>query len=77
MMSPVRYPCRTTRLQQLRDQARPAGLVRRAHAAPRVAVEILEEQQVVAEVRIVLQLRAAAEDRPLSRRVGQEDAREP
>ena len=44
--------------EQLGDQAGPAGLVRRADAAAGVAVEVLVEQDVVAEVRIGLQLRS-------------------
>src|SRR5918996_5950678 len=51
-------------LQELRDQAGPAGLMGRADAAARVAVEVLVEQYVVAEVRIALQLRVLAEPRP-------------
>ena len=43
-------------LQQLGDQSGPAGLVRGAEAAPGVAVEIFVEQQVVAEMRVGLQL---------------------
>ena len=49
------------RLQELGDEAGPAGLMRRADAAAGVAVEVLVEQQVVAEVRVGLQLGALAE----------------
>src|SRR5262249_56742126 len=42
------------RLQQLGDKPGPTGLVRRADAAPRVAVEVFVEQQVIPEVRVVL-----------------------
>src|SRR5262249_52811237 len=52
------------RLEQLGDQAGPAGLVRRPGAAAAVCVEILVEQNVVPKVRVVLQLRAVAEHRP-------------
>src|SRR5262245_4002438 len=52
------------RLQQLRDQAGPAGLVRGAHPAPAVAVEVLVEQDVVPKMGIALQLRLVAENRP-------------
>ena len=38
------------RLQQLRDHAGPAGLVRGAEPAPGVAVEVLVEQHVIPEV---------------------------
>jgi hypothetical protein len=36
------------RLQQQRNQPRPAGLMRRTHAAPRVAVKIFVEQDEIA-----------------------------
>src|SRR5258707_1280177 len=48
------------RLQQLGHESRPSGLMRRADAAPRVAVEVLVEEDVVAEVRIVLHPRVVA-----------------
>ena len=63
------------RLQELGDQPGPAGLVRGADAAAVVAVEVFVEQQVVAEVRIVLQLCRASPNtgrRPVL--VAQEDA---
>ena len=37
-------------LDQLRDERRPAGLVRRAQPLARIAVEVLVEEQVVAPV---------------------------
>src|SRR6516225_1740434 len=39
-------------LEQLGDQAGPAGLVRRADAAPSVAVEILVKQNVIPKLRV-------------------------
>src|SRR5262249_59435688 len=61
-------------LQQLGDQPGPAGLVRRADAAPRVAVEVFVKQQVIPEVRVVLVFGRLAEDRPPAALVRQEDA---
>ena len=44
------------RLQELGDQAGPAGLVRGAHAAAGVAVEIFVEQDVILEMRVGLRV---------------------
>src|SRR5689334_7036868 len=60
------------RLQQQRDQAGPAGLVRGAEAAPRVAVEVFIEQDVVAEGRVLLLQPVGAEDRTAAIRPAQE-----
>src|SRR4051794_41675342 len=63
--------------EEVRDQPGPAGLVRGADAAAGVAVEVLEEEQVVPEVRVVLQLRVAAEHRPPPVGPAQEEAGQP
>src|SRR5687768_7169927 len=65
------------RLEQLGDEARPAGLVRSTDAAAGVAVEVLVEEHVVAEMRVVLHLRVVAEDRPPAAPVLEEDVAEP
>ena len=59
-----------------RDDPGPAGLVARAEAGAVVAVEVFVEQDVVAPVRIVLELLGAAVHRPPAVLVAQEDARE-
>src|SRR5215471_12591425 len=46
-----------TRVQELGDQSGPSGLVRSPDSAARVAVEVLVEMEVVAELAILLQLR--------------------
>src|SRR5262249_12092615 len=46
-----------TRLEQLGDQPGPSGLVRGSDSASRIAVEVLVEVEVVAELAILLQLR--------------------
>src|SRR5262249_48056058 len=65
-----------TRLQELGDQPGPSGLVRSSDSTPRIAVEVLVEVQVVAELAIPLQLRI--ERVHLSHTLGvlQEDSRE-
>src|SRR5688572_21521191 len=62
-----------TRLEKLGDEAGPAGLVPGADTASAVAVEVLEEEQVIAEVRILLQPRMLREDRPPPRFVLEEE----
>src|SRR6185295_15428299 len=52
-----------TRLQELGDQPGPSGLVRGADPTARVAVEVLIEVDVVAELAILLQLRIERVDR--------------
>ena len=54
----------------------PAGLVARAKAGAVVAVEVLVEEDVVAPVRVVLELLRAAVDRPAALVVAQEDRAE-
>ena len=54
------------RLQQLCDQSGPAGLVSGADAAAGVAVKILVEQDVIAEVLVVLQAWVLREDGSLA-----------
>ena len=68
---------RVARHQELRDQPSPTGLMGRADAAAGVAVEILVEQQVIAEIWIPLHARVMAEYRPLALLVLQKDPREP
>src|SRR5579859_3598452 len=65
------------RLDQLRNQARPAGLVAGAYAAAGVSMEIFVEQKVIAEMRVLLQFFVLTEKRPVSGAVPQEDAAEP
>lgn len=50
-----RFWRRLAGLQQLRYQAGPSRLVRGAHAAAAIAVEILVEQEMVAKVRVAPQ----------------------
>ncbi len=64
-------------LQQLGHQAGPAGLVAGAEAAAGVAVEVLVEQEVIAEVGVVLEQLDVAEDRPAPVGVAQEEPRQP
>src|SRR6058998_3410150 len=49
-------------LEQLRDESGPAGLVAGADPAPLVPVEVLVEEKVRVPVRVVRELRRAAED---------------
>ena len=56
-------PVRLAGHQQLGDQPGPAGLMRRADTPSAVAMEVFVEQQIVAEVRIRLELRGFAKDR--------------
>src|SRR5512135_944739 len=60
-------------LDELRDEARPARLVARADAGAVVAVEVLVEEHVVAEVRVRLEPLVAAEDRAPPAGILQED----
>src|SRR5437016_2764213 len=60
-------------LEQLRHQARPSGLVVGADARPVVAVEVLVEEEVVAEVWVALQLLRLPERRTASVFIAQED----
>lgn len=55
----------TTLLNQLGYQRRPAGLVAGPNACAVVAVEVLVEQNIVAPVRVGLELVRAAKHRPL------------
>ena len=68
---------RAEQLHQARDEPRPAGLVAGAEARAVVAVEVFVEQDVVAPVRVVLELGDPAIDRPAPLVVAQEDARKP
>ncbi len=70
----VLYAASGARAQELGDQGRPPRLVRRSHAAAVVAVEILEEEQVIPKMRIPLQDLAVSENRPPSVPVAQEKA---
>src|SRR5436190_15518678 len=64
-------------VDQVRDQTGPSGLVAGADARAVVAVEMLVEQQVVAPVRIVLELLHAAENRALAVLVAFENLHQP
>ena len=77
------FPCnerrvsRMTRLEQLRNEASPAGLMRRAQATARVAVEIFVEEQVVPEMRVARLLRVAFQCRAFAILVLQEQTFKP
>src|SRR5690242_17265259 len=64
-------------LQKFRDEAGPAGLVARTDARTVVAMEVFVEGNQVAPVRIILEFRGRAKDRPSFVGVSQEDARQP
>jgi hypothetical protein len=55
------------RVQQIRRQRGPAGLMAGAQAAPRVSMKVLVEQHQVAPMRILSVSAIAAMARPLSR----------
>jgi len=59
-------------IEEERDEPRPARLVAGPEARAVVAVEILVEQNEIAPVRVVLELRAAAVDGPSSLAVAEE-----
>src|SRR5436190_744051 len=65
------------RLQEFGHEARPAGLVRGADTAAVVAVEVFVEPEIVAEVRIGLQLELLAEYGPPPLGVAEKDPRQP
>src|SRR5690242_5757349 len=65
-----------TLLQQLGDQAGPAALMAGADARAVVAVKVFVKLDQVAPVRVGLELRRAAVDRPVTVRALQEDAGE-
>src|SRR5437879_7739610 len=58
------------------DQSSPARLVRRAQPATGVAVEVLVEEDVIAEVGILPHLLRGAEERPAAVRPRHEDTQE-
>src|SRR5689334_20817680 len=64
-------------LDQARDHPRPAGLVTRSETRAVVAVEVLVEEQVVAPVRVALELLGASENRPAPLLVAREDPAQP
>src|SRR5262245_48096703 len=64
------------RLQELGDETGPSGLVRGAHTAARVAVEVLVEVDVVAELAVLLQLRIERVHLSDAGGILQEDSRE-
>ena len=66
-----------TRHEQLRDEPGPARLMRRADAAAGVAMEVFVEQQVIAEMRVLLQARVMREYGPMPVLVREENASEP
>ena len=55
-------------MEKFGDQAGPSGLVARPDSPAVVAVKVLEEKQVIAEVRIVLHPVDVAKKRAASRR---------
>ena len=61
-------------LNQLRDEAGPTGLMRRADAASVVAMEIFVKQEVIAKMGIACELRMIVEHRPLPAGVLQEQS---
>src|SRR5208282_4607980 len=64
------------RLQELRNESGPARLMRRPHATARVAMKVLVEQHVVAEVRIAREFGVIFENGPLAISALQEKARQ-
>src|SRR5262245_55239308 len=62
---------------QVGDDARPAGLVRRAEAGAVVAVEVLVEEEVVLPGRVRLHALDRAEAGPAPVGAGEEDRHEP
>src|SRR5689334_16503556 len=66
-----------TRLQELRDQSGPSRLVRRPYSSARVAIEVLIEVEIVAELAILLELRIKRVHLSHAIRVLQEDPCEP
>src|SRR4051812_19024608 len=65
------------RLKKFSDQAAPSGLVRSAHPAPGIAVKILVEQDVIAEVWITRELRVIVKHRTFALFILQKNSREP
>src|SRR5262249_21211571 len=65
-----------TRLQKLGDQPGPSGLVRGPDSTARVAVEVLVEVDVVAELLVLLQLGIERVHRSHAGGILQEDPRE-
>jgi hypothetical protein len=64
-------------VDEVGDEACPPGLARGAEAASILAVEVLVERDVVAKMRVVLELGIAAEDRPAAVGSPQEQGRQP
>src|SRR5690348_1746629 len=64
-------------LEQIRNHSRPAGLMAGTDAAPGITMEVLVEWNVITPVRIVLESRVRAKDRPSPLIIAQKDAREP
>src|SRR5262245_18383066 len=75
-----RSSCRSSDLaefvQELGDETCPPGLMAGAETGSRVAVKILVEEHEIPPVRVVVEERVRARDRPPARGVGQEDPRE-
>ena len=67
----------TALLQQFCDQSRPAGLMAGSDAGAVVAVEVFVKQDVIAKVRISLELAVITENRTLSIFILQKYARQP
>jgi len=64
-------------LDQLGDEAGPAGLMARAEPRAIIAVEILEEEEAVAPIGIVLETLHPAEDRAASGPIAREERDQP
>src|SRR5919199_192784 len=63
--------------EKFRDERGPAGLMARADAGARIAVEVLVERNQVVPVLVALEQPGGAEHRPPSGGVFQEDPRQP
>ena len=64
-------------MQQLCDQAGPAGLMAGSYAAAVVAVKVLIKKYMISEVGIILHLFILAKDGPRTVAVPQKDVRQP
>src|SRR5262249_43420242 len=64
-------------LQQLCDQSGPARLMRRAESPAGVTMEMLVELHVVAEVRVVLDVRSISHERAAAALVAEEEIAQP
>src|SRR5262245_21390547 len=65
------------RLQKLRHQSGPPGLVGGSDTPPRVAIKVLVEVEIVTKLLVLLQLRIERIDLALAGRILQKDGGEP